>query len=73
MRQLFYCEDCGKPFLLREYLKNHICLAKSKPKETEKAEEEKPVTKKEMIGRAKEAGITGADRMSKYELLEALR
>lgn len=52
---------------MRDYLKNHVC--------TEKTNEEpiEEITKKDLIKLAKESGIKGSDRMSKEDLLEALK
>jgi hypothetical protein len=71
---MFYCEKCGRPFIMRQYLTDHICDGETNmeialEKESFTAEE---LTKKELVARAKELNIKGADRMTKDEVIEAI-
>lgn len=64
-RELYTCDKCGKVFLMRSYLHNHKC-------EDDKTEE-KPATRKELVQKAKEQGVKGADRMKREDLEEAVK
>lgn len=66
---MVYCPKCGKPFLMKSYLLAHEC---EEPKE-EKKEETSELSRDELVELAKEAGITGAARMKKDDLIEALK
>lgn len=55
---------------MKESLRNHVCKAEVRG---EKKIRVKQPTRKELIEKAKEAGITGADRMSKEELFEVVK
>jgi hypothetical protein len=65
------CDVCGKPFLLKAYLKNHVCEAVEEKEET--TEEYETLTKKELVQLAKDSGVKGSDRMSKDDIIEALK
>jgi hypothetical protein len=59
---------------MRQYLTDHICdgeisIERELEKESFTAEE---LTKKELVAQAKELNIRGADRMTKYEVIEAI-
>jgi hypothetical protein len=58
---------------MRSYLNNHVCDA-DKPdiKEDAVKEDQEEKTKKELVAQAKELNIKGADRMTKYEVIEAI-
>lgn len=63
---MIYCEKCGRPFLLKQYLRTHKCESI----ETKNQEDE--ITRAELVEKARERGITGSARMKKEDLIEAL-
>ena len=74
------CDKCGKAFLLKAYRANHVCSADDVVvdlrTETEKEADDNALenkSKKELVELAKDAGITGSDRMKKEEIIEALK
>lgn len=70
---MFICEKCKRPFLMKDYLRDHICdMDKKEEKKDGVQSGPSEKTRKELIADAKEIGITGSDRMSKEDLIKII-
>jgi len=70
---MFICEKCNRPFLMKDYLRAHICdMDKKEEKKEEVQSGPSERTRKDLIAEAKGIGITGSDRMSKEDLIKII-